>query len=115
MRQAPALERDCWEWQRDLLHPDGRIQRISCCPEDLELDPKTCNGHDTHVLCRHCRIPLCHSCATLLSSKTGAVPMCLANDNYIGYIPEMLIKLKVRWIEAAIASPVWTTMIVVHL
>jgi len=41
--------------------------------------------------------------------------MALANHNYIGYVNKTLIKYKVRWIEAAIACPAWTTMICFYL
>ena len=40
-----------------------------------------------------------------------AVPEALANDNWCGYPTELLYTHKVRWIEAAAASPVWTSVI----
>ena len=41
--------------------------------------------------------------------------MCLGNDNFIGYAHACIFENKVRWIEAAIAAPVWTTMICYYL
>ena len=44
-----------------------------------------------------------------------AVPEALANDNWFGYPTELLYTYKVRWIEAAAASPVWTSVINYYL
>ena len=41
--------------------------------------------------------------------------MALANDNYYRYIAEVFSKHRVRWIEAAAACPVWTTLMVFYL
>ncbi|CAL1133513.1 unnamed protein product [Cladocopium goreaui] len=47
--------------------------------------------------------------------NTCAVPEALANDNWFGYPTELLYTHKVRWIEAAAASPVWTSVINYYL
>ena len=44
--------------------------------------------------------------------KGEDIPAALGNDNYIGYTTMLLAKYKVRWIEAAIASPCWTSMLI---
>ena len=44
--------------------------------------------------------------------KGEDIPAALGNDNYIGYATVLLAKYKVRWIEAAIASPCWTSMFI---
>ena len=44
-----------------------------------------------------------------------AVPMALANDNWYDYAPDIIHKWKVRFIEAAAAAPVWTTMITYYI
>ena len=43
--------------------------------------------------------------------KSPGITMALPNDNWIGYAAEFIVHNKVRWIEAAAASPLWTTMI----
>ncbi len=70
-----------------------------------------------HVrLCDDCRLPLCHRCAACIVTKQAAnIPMVLCNDNFWGYTTELLFKYKVRWLEAAIVSPVWTSMMVCYV
>ena len=41
--------------------------------------------------------------------------MSLANHNYIGYCSQTLVKYKVRFIEAAIVCPVWTSLICFYM
>ena len=41
--------------------------------------------------------------------------MAVANDNWVGYVPDIIVKHKVRWIEAAVACPVLTNMIVYYV
>ena len=36
--------------------------------------------------------------------------MGIANDNFWGYTCNMLYSLQVRWVEAAICMPAWTTV-----
>ena len=38
--------------------------------------------------------------------------MCLANDNLWGYSSDIIVRYKVRWIEAVVVSPCWTNIIV---
>ena len=40
------------------------------------------------------------------------IPMGLCNDNFWGFTSDIIYKYRVRWIEAAIVSPCWTTMLV---
>ena len=40
--------------------------------------------------------------------------MALANDNWYGYVQEIIARLGVRWIECACASICWTTQIIYH-
>ena len=50
------------------------------------------------------------------SSKFGyRVPKALCNDNFWSYTTEIIVKYKVRWIEAAIVSPVWTSVFVYYV
>lgn len=41
-------------------------------------------------------------------------PMMLCNDNFWGYTTDLLYRYQVRWIESAIVSPCWTTMLVFY-
>ena len=41
--------------------------------------------------------------------------MAIANHNYIGYCYDTLVKYKVRWIEAAVVCPVWTTLMCYYI
>jgi len=41
--------------------------------------------------------------------------MALANDNWYGYVQEIIARLDVRWIECACASLCWTTQIIYQL
>ena len=51
----------------------------------------------------------------MCKQNPSAVPEALANDNWFGYPTELLYTYKVRWIEAAAASPVWTSVINYYL
>ena len=41
--------------------------------------------------------------------------MALANDNWYGYVQEIIARLDVRWFECACASLCWTTMLTYQL
>ena len=41
--------------------------------------------------------------------------MGLCNNNFWGHTTDIITKYRVRWIEAAIVSPCWTTMIVYYV
>ena len=41
--------------------------------------------------------------------------MSLANDNFIGFGPHIIQKYNVKWIELAVASPVFTCMVVYYI
>ena len=72
--------------------------------------------HDAHTLCADCEIPLCRTCYIHCTKRTGnIIAMCLANDNYWGYTTEIIYQYQVRWIEAAIVAPCWTTMVVYYV
>jgi hypothetical protein len=110
-----VLSSDCWEWRRRLLLPskDQHVD-ILCCPEDVERS-KHCIAHEDFELCHGCRIPLCSCCEKhLFAKKASMPPMILCNDNFWGYTTDILYKYKVRWLEAAIVQPCWTTMLVFY-
>ena len=102
-----------WEWRRVLHLPGRKPLEILCCPEDIYCNTE----HEPHIVCPKCQVPLCRDCRITMASPdpTCAVPMALANDNWYDYAPELIYKWKVRFIEAAAAAPVWTTMIVYYI
>ena len=68
-------------------------------------------------LCDACELPVCRSCRTALAtaprdkpSVKPSVPMALANDQWYGYVQEVIARLDVRWIECACASLSWTAL-----
>ena len=67
-------------------------------------------------LCNACRIPLCRTCADcIVFNHTSEIPMVLANDNFWGYTSDLIFRYKVRWLEAAIVQPCWTSMLVCYV
>ena len=104
----PMANADCtrsWSWRRRIVgrRYDGR--EAVCCPEDEECDAK----HSDTEWCLACRIPLCVKCRAHGSKR--AIPAALSNDNLLGYPPAFLYSLKVRYIEAAAASPLFTACV----
>ena len=101
------------EWTRILPETICDGMQLICCPEDLRCEHCTANA--LH-LCEACELPLCRSCVEHMCKPNAcAVPEALANDNWFGYPTELLYTHKVRWIEAAAASPVWTSVINYYL
>ena len=97
-------------WTRLLVFPEaGRTpEMLLCNPEDVVQ----CRRHlGTRTLCGDCSVPLCKTCSRAMFKRED-IPAALGNDNYIGYTTMLLAKYKVRWIEAAIASPCWTSMLI---
>ncbi len=107
------LEGANWEWK--LQFPaGGRGCEILCCPEDVQLSARC--KHNTNTLCPHCEIPLCKTCFRHCCVKTDEnIAMGLANDNFWGYTILVLYKYQVPWVEAAIVTPIWSTMIVYYV
>ena len=106
------LQEDEWEWRRRIRYPKGMEVNVMCCPTDVISCPESV--HPKHIFCQDCAAPLCMKCCYKLV-RGRKVPMALANHNFVGYCSETLIKYKVRWIEAAVVCPVWTTMICFYL
>ena len=70
--------------------------------------------HDENSVCSHCQIPICNECIHLLH-RGEKIPKALANDNYISYQHEFIVKNKVTWLEATIACPIFTGLIVYYV
>ena len=110
----PELQDDCWTWRRRLETGPYEGKIILCCPED----ERCAAAHSNQMWCKDCRVPICRNCiSTSLknSENTNGIPMCLANDNFTGFATELLYLYWVRWIELAVASPVFTCMIVYYI
>ena len=105
------------EWQRRLRFEANGIEMwILCCPEDVRRS-SACK-HDAANLCKNCEIPLCQKCEHKMEQSKGTgccIPMGLCNDNYWGYTSDIISKYQVRWIEAAIVNPCWTSLIVYYV
>ena len=66
--------------------------------------------------CRRCELPLCRSCwKRMRQGAFSGIPSALCNDNFYGYPAALLYQHRVRWIETAAASPLWTSMVSFYL
>jgi hypothetical protein len=75
-----------------------------------------CRRRGEKVICESCDVPLCHCCMRFIRGQaSGGVPASLGNDNYWGHTSEALYELNASWIEVAVASPCWTTMLVFYV
>ena len=109
------------EWQRSVLVEGSvcgyevprRIDRIICCPEDIRPCAK-CKDFEDRI-CGECEIPLCHQCSYGICHEPQILEMGLCNDNLWGYSCELIYKYKVRWLEAAIVTPCWTSFLVYYV
>ena len=89
-------------------------QDIICCPEDVECDRE----HAANLLCPKCKFPICFRCLHISSSqeeKAVTIPASLANDNLFGFALDIVYKYKVRYIECAAASPLFTALITYYV
>ncbi|CAL1144306.1 unnamed protein product, partial [Cladocopium goreaui] len=101
------------EWTRTLPDAICEGMPLLCCPEDFRC--KHC-AQGSLQLCEGCELPLCRNCLENMCRQNAcAVPEALANDNWVGYPTKLLYTHQVRWIEAAAASPVWTSVINYYL
>ena len=49
------------------------------------------------------------------TSEDPRVPEALANDNWYGYVHEVIVRWQVRWIEMAVVLPFWTSLVVYYV
>ena len=115
---AQEFAKGCYEWKRRFPAAghmaDGEVCEVLCCPEDVRSTSRCQHAADT--LCPHCEIAICNSCYKVCHDVTAtAIPMSFGNDNFWGYTTEILYKYEVRWVEAAIVMPCWTTIIVYYV
>ena len=83
---------------------DDKTVAVLCSPEDIRCSNEA--GHqDPNVLCQECRLPICVDCEThLCSSKKQTPQLALANDMFIGWIPEIIYKRKMTYVDILCAS-----------
>ena len=111
---------DC-EWQCELeCDLEAVSHRLLCCPEDIEKSHNCAVDANPAKICKACHILLRRRCAQHLkrnahSGCRSVLPMGLCNDNFWGYTTSLLTTLDVRWIEAAIVNPYWTTMLIYYI
>ena len=76
-------------------------------------------AHAQPLVCscaRQCELPLCRSCwKRMRQVQFCGIPSALSNDNFYGYPAGLLYQHRVRWIETAAASPLWTSMVRFYL
>ena len=104
----PLLKADSREWRQMFLAGDGDGAKMICCPKDVLRCGHSV--HAAHEICGKCAVPLCHVCHSSFSKKWN-IAMALGKNNYIGYVSKTLVEYKMRFIEAAIVCPVWTSLI----
>ena len=71
-------------------------------------------SHAANMLCPECTFPLCCRCLLTSSAQEDTavpIPVALANDNFFGFALDIVYKYKVRYIECAEASPLFTALI----
>ena len=59
---------------------------LICCPEDHQCDQGCV---PLKRLCLSCEVPMCRACSVEMSANRIA-PLCLANDNFVGYMDAWL-------------------------
>ena len=112
---APDLEEGCLEWVRTIRLSRGD-EELLCCPEDVLKSAKCsaeCRRRDDYV-CPGCKVPVCRECHRL-SELNRQIPKALANDNFIGYVHRFIVENQVTWLEATIASPVFSGLVTYYI
>ena len=110
LHNDPGLADNNWTWKLRLSCSRYRGRLLLCCPEDVQCGQR----HSVSDLCSRCRVPLCKDCFLMsrnVDDDKVAVPEALANDNWWGYVTDVLYRYKVRWIGAAAACPIFTSLI----
>ena len=106
-----SFANDTWEWRR-VTRRNGANEEVMCNPEDV-LRSLQCR-HDEHSVCSKCRIPFCRECRRL-TAQNQKIPKALTNDNFIGYMNRYFVDHEVTWLEATIASPVFTGLVTYYI
>lgn len=107
----PGLQENVIEWRRQVVR-NGKREEALCCPEDV-FPSKYCK-HSDEVICSKCFVPICQECWDLVLRKEK-IPKALCCDNFIGYAHHFLVQHNVNWLEATIASPVFTGLVTYYV
>ena len=104
------------DWQCKMHSFPGEADFWTLCnPEDV-AQCEACKRRGRKVICKSCDVPLRRSCVRVINGHAGGgIAASLCNDNYWGHTSEALYELDARWIEVAVASPCWTTMLVFYV
>ena len=118
LRDHPDLARNAWTWRRRLRCSKYKGHSILCCPEDVHCMQLNRGRHEEADVCKDCFYPICRGC--FFKSKNSkedvvAIPQALTNDNFWGFVTEVIYKYRVRWIESAAACPVFTCLITYYV
>jgi hypothetical protein len=109
---APDLQGGSLEWKRKVRTTEGLEELLLCCPEDVTKSSRC--QHSEDWVCEFCWIPLCNTCWFALRNQRK-ISKALANDNFIGYVNKFVIEHKVTWLEATIASPVFSGLVTYYI
>ena len=107
---------DTWIWKRRLefTNNSAEVCEVLCNPEDVRMTGRC--KHPKENLCRFCEIPLCQDGYKYCKPQhVGVIPMGLGNDNFWGFTTGILYQYQVRWIEAAIVLPCWTSIMCYYI
>ena len=121
MNYAAAIEKDPHgvretsnEWRRTLFSEANATQNECVCnPEDV-VPSHMCKHNVVSGVCVNCSIPICNECWRH-TRKLEDIPKALANDSFIGYVHKYFLQHSVTWIEATIASPIFSGMITYYI
>ena len=77
---------------------------------------KACAERKSLDVCRKCQVPLCTQCFLhVVGGYPGAVPESLANDNFWEDTAAFIYEYAVTWLEVAVASPCWNSLLVYYV
>ena len=109
------IEEEFHEWQVTASF-EGQTERLLCCPEDRLC--KVCQSSSSDIrdtaLCSECTLPVCKECNADFS-KGKRPKLSLSNDMWFGYIPDMIYKKNVTYMELLCASVCSPCMLSVQL
>ena len=91
----------------------NRTDRGIRCPEDRKRCDVCSATPDS--MCGDREVALCSARGDAFVKEARVIDMGLCNDNLWGYTCPLIYKYKVRWLEAAIVTPCWTSFLVYYV
>ena len=114
VRDPDGVRKDSNEWRRTLFSEAHETDKECICNPEVVQPSEVCK-HDVDTgVCMYCDIPICNECWKHTANFRN-IPKALANDNFIGYIQKYFLQHSVTWIEATIASPIYSGMITYYI